>query len=114
MTSEDSVRTVRFNVFRIWKGFYESEITVETNVESSCQFIPKIGERLMIYANEHTGSDIPFYIHYCSVGTFNDDKMKVTYGEGKLIEQSQVVTPINETTENFFSIVWKKIVSFFS
>ena len=43
---QSTFQTVKFKVFRAWKNVDNSEITVETEIESSCQFIPKIGNKL--------------------------------------------------------------------
>ncbi len=83
---EDTVSSVTFKIFRIWKGLDQPEVTVEADVASSCQFIPQVGNRFTVYASEARKPDGMLYIHYCSVGTFDDAKMKVEYGEGRLVQ----------------------------
>ncbi|MEJ7849466.1 MAG: hypothetical protein WKF92_15400 [Pyrinomonadaceae bacterium] len=113
-TLKDTVSPVKFKVFRIWKGFDQSEIIVETDVESSCRFIPAVGSRYTVYASKGLETDGPLSIGYCSIGKFDDAKMKIEYGEGKLMNQPTPIPRANEKTENFFSIVWNRIVSFFA
>lgn len=106
---------VKFKVLRAWKGVESEEITVEADVDSSCQYIGAIDSKITVYAYEDANLKVPLYINYCSIGHFDDDKMKREYGEGKSFEESPRLTPeTTQTSKGFWSNVWSKIVSFFS
>ncbi|HEX8286632.1 MAG TPA: hypothetical protein VF556_01475 [Pyrinomonadaceae bacterium] len=110
----DGFQAIKFKVLRAWKGIENSEIIVETNISSSCQYNPEIGSKVMVYAYENKEAKIPLYINYCSIGKFNQQKMKREYGEGKVFEEPERQIPKNNSSENFVSMIWQKIISFFS
>ena len=106
---------VKFKVLQAWKGVESVEITVEANVDSSCQYIAAIGDKTTFYAFEDSNLKVPLYISYCSTEHFDDEKMKRELGAGKLFEDSpQLIPETTQTTKGFWSNLWNKIVSLFS
>jgi hypothetical protein len=115
----DGYHTVKFKVFRAWKGIDNSEVNVEADLESSCNCHLEVGSKVTVYAFENKELNIPFMMNYCSINHFDDEKMKREYGEGKVFEQftqltSQLSAAPNENSQGFWSSIWKKITSFFS
>ena len=107
----ETLQPVRFRVFRTWKGPEQSEITVETDAWSSCRLIPSIGDRAVVYAGTTGKAGSPLQINYCSIGKFDDRKMKVRYGPGRIVEQP---APLQSAeTPGILSVFWAKIVSLF-
>ncbi len=62
----DYYRPVKFKVFRAWKGIENTEITVLADLESSCKYPLKAGDKLMVYAFTSPIPNIPVSINYCS------------------------------------------------
>ena len=108
---EEVVQNVQLKVLRTWKGLDTTEITVETDAGSSCQFIPTVGSAYVVYASRRNGS---LFMNYCSVGQFDDKTLRLKYGQGKLIEHPKPAPAIDEKPESFLYAVWKRIISWFS
>lgn len=106
---------VKFKVLRAWKGIETPEVFVEADVESSCSYIASVGSKVTVYAYENEDTKISLHINYCSVGHFDDEKMKREYGAGKVFEHPEVEqTPQVENTKGFWAKLWKTVTSFFS
>ncbi len=115
VTIEDIVQPVTFHVYRVWKGIEQEEITVETDVGSSCALKPTVGSRFTVYAYTAGKPSGELSMNYCSVGHFDDAKMMVEYGEGKFIQATpNEVSELDEPEPTFISLIWNKIISFFS
>lgn len=108
------VQKVKFKVLRVWKGVEELEISVETNASDSCQFIPVIGERYKVYADKNKEFNIPIFTDYCSVSSFDEERMKLEYGEGRVFEEPEQESRQNKPAESFLAMIWQKIISFFT
>lgn len=113
-TLTDTVQPVKFKVLTAWKGVESAEIIVETDASWSCKYIPEIGNKIMVYAYENKESQSSLSINYCSIGHFDDEKMKREYGEGKTFAEPQTEIRTSEEPENFFSFIWRKLISIFS
>lgn len=98
--------SVKFKVIRAWKGIESNEITVKFS--NPCGTILAVGEKKMIYGYISDSENL-INVNCCNLGLFDDEKMKREYGEGKIIEQPQPI----ETNEDFWSRLWRKIVSVF-
>lgn len=98
---------VEFEVLKKWKGVETNKIVIETET-LSCHTNFEMNKEYFVLA---TG-DKPFEVHYCTQKFINLQDVEKEYGEGKLIEQPQP-SP-TESTEDFWSSLWKKITSFFS
>lgn len=105
----DIFQPVKFRVLRAWKGVESAEITVETDAESSCRYVPSVGNRIMIYAYEDKPASIQYFVNYCSVGVFDDEKMKREYGEGTLMQPAEN----KEISTGFWTRLWDQLVSYF-
>lgn len=106
-------------MFRIWKGFDEPEITVDTDVSSSCSFVPTIGTKYTVYAGRSRGESLT--MNMCSVERFdnerlkkmNNELLKKKYGDGKVIERKSVLETPNLPETLIISMIWTRIVNFF-
>lgn len=98
---------IKFKVMRTWKGVESSEITAKFS--NPCGIPLLIGERKMVYGYSLNDENV-IDVNCCNFGMFDDERMKREYGEGKVIEEPQQL----ETTESFWSWLWKKITSIFS
>lgn len=110
----DTVQPVKYKVLKAWKGVESPEITVETDTLSSCRFVPPLGSKATIYVYENEKSETPFSINQCSVNRFNEEMLKREFGEGKTFEEPEREIQTTESSENFLSIIWQKIISVFS
>ena len=106
-------KPVKFKVLQTWKGTESPEITVEADMESSCNAPVYVGDKVMIYAFENKEFSSRFLINSCSINHFDNEKMKKIYGEGKVIEHPTPSPTPSEPAEGFWSNLWKKITSFF-
>ncbi len=113
LTLQETVQSVTFRVYRLWKGQEQTEVTVETDAESSCRFLPPVGSRVTVYAGRARDKTGFLSINQCSVGSFDDQKMRVKYGEGKVIEQ-QPLPDKDREPESFLSMVWTRVDRFLS
>ena len=111
---QNTYQAVKFKVLRSWKGVDSPKVTVETEIKSNCMYIPDVGNRIMVYAYESKELKIPLLINYCSIGKFNDERMKREYGEGKVFEEPtpQQSNQQPEPQEGFWSWIWQKIVPY--
>ena len=115
VNSSTTYQPVKFKVLQTWKGIETVEVFVETDVGSSCSYAASVGSKIMVYAYENKATEIPFYVNYCSVGHFDDEKMKREYGAGKVFEQPQVEqTQAAENAKGFWAKLLETITSFFS
>ena len=110
---EDTVQPIIFKVTRAWKGVDQPEIIVETDAASSCQFLPPIGAKIVIYAYPPREKSGALSINYCSTGVYDDEKMKREYGPGIVIEQPDAASTI-EPRISMISMIWNRLVSLFS
>lgn len=106
----DVFQPITFRVLRAWKGVESPEITVEADAGSSCAFVPPIGSKLTIYAYENRAAKIEYSVNYCSVGVFDDKRMKGEYGEGRFLQPEET----KEISISFWSRLWNHLVSYFS
>jgi hypothetical protein len=114
MSVSTSYQPVKLKVLRSWKGIESDEVFVETDTESSCGYIASVGSKVMIYAYENKDTKIPLHINYCSIGHFDDEKMKLEYGAGKVFEHPEAkCIPQIENTEGFWAKLLKTVASFF-
>ncbi len=109
------VKPIKFKVLRFWKGEKAEEITVEANAHDSCQLNIEIGEKHLIYAGYKKVPNSVNYVNYCSPSRFEESILKKVYGDGEIVEEEKIES--HEQTkipDNFFSIIWLKLISFFS
>lgn len=109
------VQIIEMKVLKSWKGIEKAKVSVKfTN--SGCyenDFSFSNGKQLMIYGGLINNGEL-IDVNCCNFSLFDDERMKKFYGEGKVIEQPQPSPSPTETTEGFWSSLWKKIKSFFS
>ena len=98
---------IKFTVLHAWKGIETNEITVKSS--NPCGVKLFVGESKIVYGYASENKNI-IDADCCNFGSFDDERMKREYGEGKIIEEPSPV----ETSEGFWSELWQKIVSFFS
>ncbi len=110
----EKVKPIVFKVLRIWKGIKTQEITVEANAHDSCQVNIKVGQKHLIYAGKWQESDVLNYIDYCSFERFDKKALEKFYGAGEVIEGKNQSSKQSEDSKSFLSIIWTKILSFFS
>jgi len=104
---ENQTYLIKFKVIRAWKGIESNEITAKFG--NPCGIVLFVGEKRMVYGYNLQNKNI-IDVNCCNFDLFDGERMKCEYGEGKSIEEPQPI----ETTESFWSVIWKKIVSFFS
>jgi hypothetical protein len=116
---------LRVKVLRSWKGVEVRELSVVYRPAyfSFQKEYGGVGTRKVFYALKSKDSS-QLSVEYCSFGLFDDDKMKLEYGDGKGYEELLPVPPLEneellpvpplEKTESFLSYLWNKIISFFS
>ena len=110
-----SVYLVELKVLRVWKGIEKDKVTIKYNdpCSYSNEFIFPIGSKMMIYGYSIENSEL-IDVNCCNLSLFDDERMKKVYGEGKVIEELQTSPTPTKSAESFWTIIWKKITSFFS
>ncbi len=122
---------ITYKVSRVWKGDIKPEITIK--FDNPCVTVcQKVNEPLnvpvkvseakkeIVYAYRVLKEDPFLRVNCCSVGSFDDLRMKREYGEGTAVEQpaQEIEQPSKEQTtaaaESFWSQFWNTITSFFS
>lgn len=99
---------VEFKVIRAWKGVDSARVVFKTyDKSSSCSVNYKVGQRAYVLA---TGN--PPHPNYCASTLIDFNKISEVLGEGKTFEDAEATQ--SETTEGFWSGMWRNIVSFFS
>lgn len=108
-------RKLRVKVLEAWKGVESNEVEIDFSYyDNDCANLGESGE--MIFYGYSPTHQSPFNMGWCNKYSFKDEKTRKILGEGKVIEQTQpspTPTP-TESTEDFWSSLWKKITSFFS
>jgi hypothetical protein len=94
---------VEFKVIRAWKGVDSARVVFKTyDKSSSCSVNYQVGQTAYVLADGN-----PPQTNYCSSTLIDFNRISEALGEGKTFEDF-------ETTESFWSGIWRNIVSFFS
>ena len=110
----ETVKPIVFKVLRIWKGIKKQEITIEANAHDSCRVNLEVGQKHLIYAHKLQETDNLNYIDYCSFERFDKEVLEKFYGTGEVVESKDQGLKQSEDSKSFLSIIWSKILSFFS
>lgn len=98
---------IKFKIIRVWKGIEQNEISILYTNPCSEKPSFNLENKLFIYAYKSAESGL-LTVDCCDLNSFDNERMKREYGEGKLFEEPQII----ET--GFWSNLWNKIVSLFS
>ena len=110
-----NARRLEIRVLRSWKGVESERISLLYNRAYTTfeREIGSIGTKKIFYAYKRD-NDSNLYVDFCSFSSFDDERIKREYGEGKVLEQPKTEVQTNRESESFLTIIWQKIISFFS
>jgi hypothetical protein len=124
---DETSALITYKVSRVWKGNITSEITVK--FDNFCGTISqktyptgeviKIskGEKELVYGYSMNNQQY-VNVNCCNFGLFDNARMKLEYGEGIAVEkpaqEAECTLQQNTNNEGYWSLLWKKIGSFFS
>ena len=110
---DEATRPVTFKVSRAWKGVDEREITVSTDVWSSCGLLPSLGAKDIYYAYVSQDDASKLSINYCSVRSDEEDQqMMKELGTAQTFIHAPPSPQFEELS--IFASIWQAITSFFS